>query len=472
MIKIFSIILGFASAIAFSQSPIEETRPLKIGETVPDIIFNKIINYKSSTANLSDFQGKLIILDFWTPYCTVCIQQFPKLQSLQQKFGNKIQIISVGIEEISRSSGAYTLSSVIDRIKKTKYALHLPAVMESVLNYQENVFYKLFPWQSVPHCVWIDSNLTLRAVTEFTLVNEQNINSILNDKKKQLPERKLLKVLRPCDEDFLIKKNLTSSMSASAIVDFIDSMDFSVRLLDYLAISCDSINWHLTTVNQPIINTYISAYSIMNSFLSNSSTSKRVLVESRKMKDRLSPWGSITSRDGWQYDSIIQKNFVSYELFFPKVFAKGKLALKVISDLDAHFNLESKIEDKEVSCYILVGKGRGINRNQSLEIIENFGAQNDSLIVNNISSYDFVVWMNNNIKDDIIINGLTQDNVFNIANKLNNRADVNEWKSVLQKHGYDLVASKRKIPMLVLKDMQKNTLPRHSPSLTTAERQK
>ena len=57
-----------------------EIKPLKIGDKVPDIEFKNIINYKSKTARLSDFKGKLVILDFWGTWCTSCIAAFPKME--------------------------------------------------------------------------------------------------------------------------------------------------------------------------------------------------------------------------------------------------------------------------------------------------------------------------------------------------------------------------------------------------------
>lgn len=66
-----------------------------IGQLVPDINIGAIRNYEKSTAKISDFKGKLLILDFWNTTCTSCIAAMPEMERLQNKFNDKIQIILV-----------------------------------------------------------------------------------------------------------------------------------------------------------------------------------------------------------------------------------------------------------------------------------------------------------------------------------------------------------------------------------------
>src|SRR6201999_1317282 len=50
---------------------------------------------KTSSAHIASFKGKLLILDFWGVTCSSCIAEMPKMQRLQQEFGDKIQILLV-----------------------------------------------------------------------------------------------------------------------------------------------------------------------------------------------------------------------------------------------------------------------------------------------------------------------------------------------------------------------------------------
>jgi len=51
-----------------AQAP--PVKALSIGDTVPDITIANVYNYRSSTIRLSDLKGKLVILDFWSTWCT------------------------------------------------------------------------------------------------------------------------------------------------------------------------------------------------------------------------------------------------------------------------------------------------------------------------------------------------------------------------------------------------------------------
>src|SRR5690349_12062447 len=72
---------------------------LTIGDTMQDVEINNIVNGKKGSVKVSDFKGKLLILDFWATWCSPCIKVMPKLDSLQKYFGSKIQILPVTYED-------------------------------------------------------------------------------------------------------------------------------------------------------------------------------------------------------------------------------------------------------------------------------------------------------------------------------------------------------------------------------------
>jgi len=53
---------------------------------------------------LSDFEGKIVLLDFWGSWCGPCRRDNPNLVELHQKYQEKgFEIVSVGIESRKRS---------------------------------------------------------------------------------------------------------------------------------------------------------------------------------------------------------------------------------------------------------------------------------------------------------------------------------------------------------------------------------
>jgi thiol-disulfide isomerase/thioredoxin len=144
-----------------------------IGEKVPDIVFTHLVNHATKTAKLSDFAGKLVIIDFWNTGCSPCIQAFPKLDSLQKKFGDKIQIIAVAPENES------VINDFVDRMKNIRH-INLSFPFEAANKQLESVFKHIY----VPHEVWIGADGIVKATTEE--ITAENINKVLNGKASEL----------------------------------------------------------------------------------------------------------------------------------------------------------------------------------------------------------------------------------------------------------------------------------------------
>ena len=68
---------------------------LNIGEKVPDFEVQNVINYSKKSLRISEFKGKAVIIDFWGTSCRPCIKTLFKLDSLQKKYKDKIQVIAV-----------------------------------------------------------------------------------------------------------------------------------------------------------------------------------------------------------------------------------------------------------------------------------------------------------------------------------------------------------------------------------------
>lgn len=57
----------------------------------------KILNLEGEEIDLHDYNGKLVLLTFWTTWCTNCRKELPILQGLQEKFDKEIQVLAINI---------------------------------------------------------------------------------------------------------------------------------------------------------------------------------------------------------------------------------------------------------------------------------------------------------------------------------------------------------------------------------------
>lgn len=76
--------------------------PGQIAQTAPDFT----VHNGSQTIRLSQFRGKLVILNFWATWCAPCIDELPSLQELQKQRPD-IQVLAVSIDDDPAAYAAF-----------------------------------------------------------------------------------------------------------------------------------------------------------------------------------------------------------------------------------------------------------------------------------------------------------------------------------------------------------------------------
>lgn len=154
-------------------------KALRTGDKVPDISF-KIMNEDKQDIKLSSLKGKLVLLDFWSTQCNSCIRNFPKLDTLQSLFGDKIKIILVNPKHIGDDDKR--VNRIFDIYRKN-YGKVLPLSS----NIYDTVAVRSFPHIFQPHIVWIDQKGVYRAATAS--VTKESIETFLKDSSIILPSK-------------------------------------------------------------------------------------------------------------------------------------------------------------------------------------------------------------------------------------------------------------------------------------------
>ncbi len=67
---------------------------LKIGDTLPDLASFKLEGKLPAT-----LKGKIVVVDFWASWCLPCAESFPVMDELQKKYGDRVVILAVNVDE-------------------------------------------------------------------------------------------------------------------------------------------------------------------------------------------------------------------------------------------------------------------------------------------------------------------------------------------------------------------------------------
>ncbi len=116
LIMVFPLLFLFAAQVpcdSFRDS-LEKLDFQIITENTNYIDFN-LLDLSGNQASLSNYQGKVIMLNFWATWCPPCRNEMPSMESLYKKMKDKnFVIVAVNIQENS--------STVKSFIQKNRYS--------------------------------------------------------------------------------------------------------------------------------------------------------------------------------------------------------------------------------------------------------------------------------------------------------------------------------------------------------------
>jgi thiol-disulfide isomerase/thioredoxin len=78
-------------------SPPLDTAPAS--DPVPALYAQVLPDAGGRQQALAQWQGKVLLVNFWAPWCAPCVEEMPELSSIHQQFsGKNLQVIGIGID--------------------------------------------------------------------------------------------------------------------------------------------------------------------------------------------------------------------------------------------------------------------------------------------------------------------------------------------------------------------------------------
>lgn len=176
-LKVFVGVILFSNLHAQTTLVPKDIEPLRIGDTIPEVLWNMKFTANShgdsKTFQLKDYQGKLILLDFWATWCASCINGFPKMEELQKAYVNELKIILVNAQQ---SNDSYArVQKVLEHYRSTYgYEIGLDYLLA------DSILQQYFPHKILPHLIWIDKHRVLRAASYGKSATMLNVRNALN----------------------------------------------------------------------------------------------------------------------------------------------------------------------------------------------------------------------------------------------------------------------------------------------------
>ena len=312
----------------------------RIGDKLPDLQFKNLINYSASQTSLNAHKGKLVIIDFWEQGCSLCMEIFPKVQKLQEKYKDKMQFITV--TKLTDKKQFARGMEIFPALKHFK----LPTVL------LDDQLFKNFPFESISHLVWINGNGVVKAITSSDYVTEENIQLAL--KGGDLPWPVKNDVLnfeagRPLLHFEADRVKPPSELFYSALTAHIDGIDPIDQNLE------DTINNTYTYIryNHPV---GLICDVSLTGFGSGRIDPKLLVVEEGD-KNRFIFTKGKGYRNVWQ-----MKNSYCYTIRLPLSMTQEERGEFIKNDLTRWLGvigITAKMEEREIPCYDLVRTADG-----------------------------------------------------------------------------------------------------------------
>jgi thiol-disulfide isomerase/thioredoxin len=459
MLRKILILLGGCLTIYYNNAIAQQEfeKSLQVGNKVPDLVITMHIGDSVKHARLSDFRGKLVIIDFWSTHCGGCINLLPHMLELQEAFKSKLQIIIVDPWEEASGQDSLWKNQLKDRDDSVKAYAIINAGRTLPFVFRDSSFAVLFPVFGLPSHVWIDSNGYFYGQAYSNTTTAGNIESFITGKPVRLaayhydPDFKL-----DTDDPLQWLENTNSTPRASLlnysffrknIADF-PQMGFIKDIVDSLT----GLQSGVAAINQSMVDLYKKTYApLLDSIFKRDRQDfqrARIIIESDQSAEHY------FQSSAENYTDWTDSNLFCYALKLSDSRKEG-IDETMRHDLDNFFHFTSHIEKRQLQCVVLkrfitddklATKG-GVERH----FIEHAGGK-VFLVLQNAKAYRLSIYLqgylNHKFNDFYTIEYLDSSGLFGSQKKIDIRIPWSEhpeeipleqMRKAIRPYGLDIV---------------------------------
>lgn len=92
VLTFFTVIFLLAGSVAYAQQTMQ---PKLTSDQIKAVENATFTDLQGSTFNLSDYHGKVVMIDFWETWCKPCINSMPTVNQLAKAYTNNFAVIAV-----------------------------------------------------------------------------------------------------------------------------------------------------------------------------------------------------------------------------------------------------------------------------------------------------------------------------------------------------------------------------------------
>jgi peroxiredoxin len=160
------VLVAFASGVAWSMG----SRVPVVGTAVEDF---QLVDLSGKMQSLSQYRGKIVLLNFWATWCKPCTTEMPAMQTIYDKLRDKGFVV-LAVNELEDDA------KVREHIKQ--YGHTFPVLMD-----RDNKVANQFGVFGLPVSVFIDQEGRVQEYIKGGLLTEQKINETVARIQKQEP---------------------------------------------------------------------------------------------------------------------------------------------------------------------------------------------------------------------------------------------------------------------------------------------